>query len=196
LREKLAAQARDLGLKDELIFTGTRNDPENFYPALDIVALTSLNEGTPLTLIEAMANARCVISTKVGGVVDLLGAAVSMRADATAQDLEEAGGFSVREHGIIVRPSDAEAFSEGLSRLVADETLRRAMGERGHSFVAKNYSKERLLADITNLYRELMSEKFKETTTSTARRKSKENLSSDSGRALDVTDSRLNKGDI
>jgi glycosyltransferase involved in cell wall biosynthesis len=196
LREKLAAQARDLGLDNELIFTGTRNDPENFYPALDIVALTSLNEGTPLTLIEAMANARAVISTKVGGVVDLLGAAVSMRAGSKAQDEEEACGFSVREHGIIVRPNDAGAFSEGLLHLVANETLRRAMGERGHSFVAKNYSKERLLADVTNLYRELTPEKFKETITSTARLKPKENLSSDSGRALDVTDSRLNKGDI
>ena len=51
----------------------------NIYPALDIVALTSLNEGTPLTLIEAMANARPVISTAVGGVVDLLGEPVSAR---------------------------------------------------------------------------------------------------------------------
>ena len=46
------------GSRDDVTFTGTRDDPENFYPALDVVALTSLNEGTPLTLIEAMANAR------------------------------------------------------------------------------------------------------------------------------------------
>ena len=52
---------------------GTRKDPEFFYPALDVVALTSRNEGTPLTLIEAMLNARPVIATSVGGVVDLLG---------------------------------------------------------------------------------------------------------------------------
>ncbi|HUQ32943.1 MAG TPA: glycosyltransferase [Pyrinomonadaceae bacterium] len=196
LRGKLAAQARDLGLNDEIIFTGTRKDPENFYPALDIVALTSLNEGTPLTLIEAMANARAVISTKVGGVVDLLGsAAVGMRgADSPEQDKEEPGGFSVREHGIIVRPNDAEAFAEGLSHLVANETLRRAMGERGHSFVAKNYSKERLLEDVTNLYRELAPEKSKEPVISKARLKSKENLPSDS--RLQTSDSRLNKGDI
>ena len=54
-------------------FTGTRDDPENFYAALDVVALTSNNEGTPLTLIEAMANARACIATAVGGVVDVLG---------------------------------------------------------------------------------------------------------------------------
>ena len=58
--------------KTDVIFAGGRKDPEYFYPALDIVALTSLNEGTPLTLIEAMANARPIIATLVGGVVDLL----------------------------------------------------------------------------------------------------------------------------
>ena len=70
LRGELEAQAKMLGLDEDVLFLGTRNDPEDFYPALDIVALTSLNEGTPLTLIEAMANARPVIATEVGGVVD------------------------------------------------------------------------------------------------------------------------------
>ena len=73
LRDRLEAQAQALGLAEDVIFAGSRRDPENFYAALDIVALTSLNEGTPLTLIEAMANARPVIATAVGGVVDLLG---------------------------------------------------------------------------------------------------------------------------
>src|SRR5260370_32868830 len=77
LRGELEAQAKMLALDEEVLFLGTRNDPEDFYPALDIVALTSLNEGTPLTLIEAMSNARPIIATAVGGVVDLLGPAVS-----------------------------------------------------------------------------------------------------------------------
>ncbi len=74
LRGTLEEQARELGLADDVVFLGTREDPEFFYPALDVVALTSHNEGTPLTLIEAMANERPVVSTAVGGVVDLLGA--------------------------------------------------------------------------------------------------------------------------
>src|SRR5882762_5676143 len=77
LRENLEQQARALGLSDYVVFTGTRKDPEVFYPALDIVALTSRNEGTPLTLIEAMLNARPVISTAVGGVIDLLGETIA-----------------------------------------------------------------------------------------------------------------------
>jgi glycosyltransferase involved in cell wall biosynthesis len=185
LREKLEAQARALGLSGEIEFTGTRNDPENFYPALDVVALTSLNEGTPLTLIEAMANARALIATEVGGVVDLLG-----------EKMEDAGDFSIRAHGIGVRPNDAEAFCQGLARLVAADDLRHTMGEQGQRFVEQNYSKERLLSDVANLYRELSQETSKESVTSTASLKSKETLSSDSRRAFDVTDSRINKGDI
>jgi glycosyltransferase involved in cell wall biosynthesis len=65
LRPALESKVRELSLIDDVAFLGTRNDPEDFYPALDIVALTSLNEGTPLTLIEAMANQRPVIATRL-----------------------------------------------------------------------------------------------------------------------------------
>ena len=148
MRRRLEELARALGLGGDLTFLGKRDDPENFYPALDIVTLTSLNEGTPLTLIEAMANARAVIATAVGGVVDLLGGAVAPR--------EHDGGYIICEHGILVTLNSVEGFSRALSRLITDEALRREMGERGRRFVAQNFSKERLLADVTSLYRELI----------------------------------------
>ncbi len=150
LRGELEAQASALGLAGDISFLGTRDDPENFYPALDIVALTSFNEGTPLTLIEAMANARPVIATTVGGVVDLLGGG--------KDDQKAAEAFRTHEHGVGVRPNDAEAFSDGLARLIGLGETARAMGERGRRFVEQNYSKGRLLADIENLYRELTEE--------------------------------------
>ncbi len=148
LREKLEHQAHELGLRDEIIFTGSRADPENFYPALDVVALTSLNEGTPLTLIEAMANERPVVATAVGGVVDLLG---------KNSGLSEANDapYTICERGVLVRPSDARAFSAALAHLVASETLRDEFGVRCRRFVEENYSLERLLNDITKLYHEL-----------------------------------------
>jgi len=65
LREALEWEKEALGLEKDVIFVGSRKDPEYFYPALDIVVLTSRNEGTPLTLIEAMANARPVVATSV-----------------------------------------------------------------------------------------------------------------------------------
>jgi len=128
-------------------FAGNRRDPENFYPALDIVALTSLNEGTPLTLIEAMANARPVIATGVGGVVDLLG-------EPATEVLPE--GYFICPRGLRVRSGDANAFAAGLARLVRDEQLRREFGERGLQFVEQHYSRERLLKDVSGLYDELM----------------------------------------
>ena len=144
LRESLEAKARSLGIEDDVIFAGGRKDPEYFYPALDICALTSRNEGTPLTLIEAMANARPVIATSVGGVVDLLGS------------VQEKGVYDICERGISVRPYDVDAFAAGLGRLIEDKNLQSKLGQRGFEFVDRNYRKERLLEDIKDLYGELL----------------------------------------
>jgi glycosyltransferase involved in cell wall biosynthesis len=150
LRGRLEQQAHSLGLAEDVVFVGSRRDIENVYPALDIVALTSLNEGTPLTLIEAMANACAVISTMVGGVVDLLGEAVPEQSDPS---------FVICRRGIGVPSNDARAFAEGLGCLVADVGLRREIGERGLQFVESRYSKDRLLEDIRVLYAELLKRK-------------------------------------
>ena len=147
LRETLEAQSQALGLDKDVIFVGGRRDPEYFYPALDVVALTSRNEGTPLTLIEAMANARPVVATNVGGVIDLLG------------DVVEDGPYQVCRRGIAVPPGDEEAFVAALSRIIRDRSLRQELGERGLEFVEVNYSKERLFEDIKNLYEELSHKK-------------------------------------
>lgn len=143
MRPQLEATANKFEISDDVMFLGTRRDPENFYPALDIVALTSHNEGTPLTLIEAMANERPVIATGVGGVVDLLGLKIS-----------EVDGYTVCQRGVSVDRGDIQAFAAGLSRLVRDEDLRRELGRRGREFVVRNYAKERLVEDISNLYEE------------------------------------------
>lgn len=136
LRASLEAKARSLGIEKDVIFAGNRKDPENFYPALDIVALTSRNEGTPLTLIEAMANARPVIATLVGGVVDLVGDG----------------------RGVGITVDNVDAFAAGLGTLIKDKMLRDKLGRSGFEFVQKNYRKERLFEDIQNLYSELAKE--------------------------------------
>jgi glycosyltransferase involved in cell wall biosynthesis len=147
LRSQLEKQAHLLGLRDEIVFLGSRNDPENFYPALDVVALTSLNEGTPLSIIEGMANARPVIATMVGGVGDLLGERVS---DAAGE------GFAIHERGLAVASGDVEGFAQALDYLMANESLRNDLGQRGRDFVLENYAKERLVADMSALYDELL----------------------------------------
>jgi glycosyltransferase involved in cell wall biosynthesis len=179
LREKLENETRELGLDEDVLFLGTRNDPENFYAALDVVALTSLNEGTPLTLIEAMANARCCIATAVGGVVDLLG-------EKRSASVEENGasgdaGWTICERGVRVRPKDAESFSEALAHLIDAPDLRNELGARGASFVQQNYSKDRLLADVMNLYRELGEENIKSKVQSPKSKVKKESSTLDVG---------------
>ena len=161
LRKTLEQQAQALGITPDVIFTGSRRDLENVYPALDIVALTSRNEGTPLTLIEAMANARPVISTAVGGVVDLLGEPlISSASQPGSRGSKETVRFQVCERGISVSPDDACAFAAGLARLVDDTPLRRETGARGLQFVTRQYSKERLYKDIESLYKGLLDQKF------------------------------------
>jgi glycosyltransferase involved in cell wall biosynthesis len=149
LRVELERYARALGLADDVEFAGLRGDPEDFYPALDVVALTSHNEGTPLTLIEAMANSRAVVATAVGGVVDLLGGVEE-------SELRRPHRWQVCERGVQVRAGDAEAFADALAHLVEHPELREALGERGREFVAREYSLGRLVADVLGLYEELV----------------------------------------
>ena len=162
LRNKLETQAQSLGLVEDVIFAGNRRDPENFYAALDIVSLTSFNEGTPLTLIEAMANARPVVATAVGGVVDLLGEVV---------DKDQVNRYSVCQRGISVPSDDADAFAAGLHRLIEDTNLRKDLGERGLAYVTGNHSKERLLNDMRAHYDELLQRRFLPTKTRTSQQR-------------------------
>jgi glycosyltransferase involved in cell wall biosynthesis len=145
LRTALEKEAAELNLRETVKFLGNRSDTDVFYAGLDIVALTSLNEGTPLSLIEAMANKKAVISTSVGGVVDLLG---DVR--------EEKDGFTICERGVRVSAQNAEDFYAGLIYLAENADLREGTGANGHQFVLQNYSKEKLVVNIKNLYRKFL----------------------------------------
>lgn len=145
LREKLETEAEILDVKDLVAFLGNRNDTDVFYAGLNIVALTSLNEGTPLSLIEAMANEKAVISTAVGGVVDLLGSVK-----------EEKLGFQICERGLLTTSNNAKSFYNGLIYLAKNEKLQKTLSESGKNFVQTHYSKMRLVNDIKNLYHDLI----------------------------------------
>ncbi len=147
LRNALEAEAKSLGLGETLEFLGHRSDITNIISAMDIVALTSWNEGTPLSLIEAMAVGVPVVSTAVGGVVDLLGDTVEVKEN-----------FSICERGIAVESGSPESVSNGLIYLAKDEKLRESLGRAGRKFVSSEYSKDRLTADIRRLYRDLADE--------------------------------------
>ena len=145
LRAEMETRARELGVEDRVIFTGFRKDAASLYADLDLVALTSLNEGTPLTLIEAMCCGRPIVSTEVGGVVDVMGARQASM-----------DGFTVWDHGVTVPSGDASAFSRALRYVIENPERRREMGERGRAFVTSRLSKDRLISDIESLYRDLI----------------------------------------
>jgi glycosyltransferase involved in cell wall biosynthesis len=147
LRAPLVQRARELGIARRVHFLGFRDDLARLYPDIDVVALTSRNEGTPLTILEAMAAARPVIATAVGGVTDIMGT------------LERHGpGFTVWAHGVTALSGDVEGYVRGLRFLLADQTLRLAMGARGRKFVEGRMSRERLIDDIGGLYRDAIAQ--------------------------------------
>ena len=141
----LEKKCKEFGIENTVEFLGNRNDPDVFYAGLDIVALTSLNEGTPLSLIEAMANEKAIVSTSVGGVVDLLG-----------EINEEIEGFKVCERGIRVNSEDAKSFYKGLIYLAKNKKTREEFGENGKEFVLANYDKSQLVNNIKSLYRGIL----------------------------------------
>jgi glycosyltransferase involved in cell wall biosynthesis len=142
LRRTLEEKAQMLGIEQEVSFLGTRHNLETFYSALDIIASTSLNEGTPLAVIEGMSTGRPIIATAVGGISDLLGHVIRPR---------YANQYDVCERGILVHQPDATAFCCGLVRLINDKGLSTQMGVRGRAFVEGNHSKDRF-KDLIAIY--------------------------------------------
>ena len=147
LRAELMKYAEDLRVQDAVMFTGWQRDMAPVYKALDILVLTSKNEGTPVTLIEAMAAKKPVVATDVGGVRDLMG------------NIREAmlNGFLLAENGILVPSEGGNTLANALLFLLKNREMSTQMVKRAQTFVHRQYSIERLLTDITLLYDELMS---------------------------------------
>ncbi len=149
LRPVLEQEAKALGIERFVRFAGWQHDVRAVYERLDVACLTSWNEGTPVTLIEAMAAGRAVVATDVGGVRDLL-------ADGAATgEVIAPGTFRVAPRGVLVRPGDPEGLAAALGRLGSDGALRRSLGEAGRAFVTEHFTEERLVRDIERLYHEV-----------------------------------------
>jgi glycosyltransferase involved in cell wall biosynthesis len=121
-----------------IVFCSWIKDVENAYPGLDIIALTSLNEGTPVSLIEAPAAGIPIVTTDVGGIKDIV--------------LEN-------ETAYIVDSNDVDAFAEKLLLLTENDGLRKDIAAKGFSHVNQKFSSTRLAADMSNLYYKLFKQK-------------------------------------
>jgi len=156
LRSELEEYSRRLNISDFVEFLGWQKDLISVYSSLDIVALTSINEGTPVSLIEAMASGKVVVATDVGGVKDLLGE------DSDSDVIDKSKeGFRVLKRGIIVRPQDSASFAAALNFILHNNALMREMGMRGRDFAKIKFTKERLIRDLEDLYVSLLNSSFK-----------------------------------
>ena len=138
----LAARARELGLGDKALLLGNRADPERFFPGLDALMVTSVNEGTPVAILEGGACALPVVATSVGGVPDLLGPSLA------ANPL----GFTRHERGLSARSGDAAGLAAGLAHVLERPAEARQMGLDLQAYVTRSHDKARLLADLSALY--------------------------------------------
>ena len=125
-----------LRIDSRVLFLGWVDDLPRFYATLDIFALSSINEGTPVAIIEAMAAGRPVAASSVGGVVDVV-----------EQDVT----------GLLVPPRAPGALATALIALSSDADERRRMGEEGRRRAA-GYTSGRLVSDLERLYEEGLAE--------------------------------------
>jgi glycosyltransferase involved in cell wall biosynthesis len=123
---------------DRLQFTSWIKAVDMALAGLDLVAMTSLNEGTPVSLIEAQAACKPVITTDVGGVADCV---------------------DENRSGLIVRSHDPIVFADAMIHLANDANHRAAMGRLGRTFVTDRYSYVRLVNDVAQLYDDLLRQK-------------------------------------
>lgn len=146
LRMELEKYAEEIGVRGQVCFTGWIRDVASVYKALDVLVLTSLNEGTPVSLIEGMASGIPVIATDVGGVRDLMGVI----------DNESGQGYKEAQHGFLVSSGDSEAMGKILIDFLQNPQRQQILAQRARDFVLKQYSLDRLVRDLDGLYRELV----------------------------------------
>jgi glycosyltransferase involved in cell wall biosynthesis len=138
LRQSLELLAADLGLTHRVRFLGVRDDIPLVLAALDVFALTSLWEGVPFSILEAMAAARPVVATAVNGVGEVV----------------EHG-----QTGWLAAPRDVEQLAKYLEALLRDPVTARAMGQAGRRRVEERFSLDGAVARYSALYQRLYRDK-------------------------------------
>jgi glycosyltransferase involved in cell wall biosynthesis len=137
-RERLEELAHELGIARSCFFVGYQPDVAGFYRLFDAFLLPSVNEGTPVSAIEALAAATPVVANRVGGVPDVVRDGLD---------------------GFLVAAGQVEEAAEKLALLAGDPDLRKRLGESGRERVLARYSVGRLVDDVDRLYRALLASK-------------------------------------
>ncbi|MEK6560455.1 MAG: glycosyltransferase [Nitrospirota bacterium] len=134
-RQSLKSLVTQLGLTSQVIFTGIITETAAMYHAMDIFALSSLTEGVPITILEAMASKVAVVATKVGGIPDII------------RDTET---------GLLVTSQDANGLTQALNSLITDKSKRQMLTAAAFDFVRANYSLEQMGQAYQKVYTEVL----------------------------------------
>jgi glycosyltransferase involved in cell wall biosynthesis len=138
LRAELETRVRDLGLQGRVFFAGYRADASALLTACDIVVFSSLVEGLPIALLEAMAGGRALVATRVGGI------------PAALEHEKEA---------LLVASGNAAALAAALKRLIAEPTLRTRLGQAAAARFAADFRAERMVESYEQVYRAALAER-------------------------------------
>jgi len=147
LKEALLEQVREARLEEHVQFVGWQETLVEFYAGVDLAVLTSLNEGTPVALIEAMAAGLSFVATRVGGIENLM--------QSPREEFRRSDGrplFGLYANGALAESGDEEGFGAAVAYLLQDSARRERMGQEGRRFAQKRFSKERLVNDTKALY--------------------------------------------
>ena len=134
-RAHLERYAHELGVVQRCLFVGYQDDVARFYSAIDALVLPSVNEGTPVSVIEALAARRPAVATRVGGTPDVIRDGVD---------------------GFLVEVGDADSAQRAPRRARRRPGATRSMGAEGRERVLERYAVERLVDDVDRLYRSLL----------------------------------------
>ena len=137
LREELFGLAEDLWVRERVLFLGFRPDAQALIGMMDVVAVPSVSEGTPLVVLEAMAAGVPVVASRVGGIPSQL------------QNGTE---------GILVPPGDPRALGDAILGLLRDPERARRMGEAGRLRAATEFSHENMVRRVEGIYRDALAE--------------------------------------
>jgi glycosyltransferase involved in cell wall biosynthesis len=137
-RKLLEDMAGDLGISDHVIFTGFIEHVSEIYSFTDVAILSSWSEGLPQSLLQAMSAGVPVVSTKVGGVPEII--------------IHE-------KTGLLVEPGDDGALAQGIIRMLSDTDLAAECSKRAKDLVKHEHSLDTMIDKIEGLYRELLNSK-------------------------------------
>ncbi|MBX9659761.1 MAG: glycosyltransferase [Nitrospiraceae bacterium] len=135
IRKDLEAQAHNLGIGENVVFLGHREDTLELMQALDIFVLPSLSEGIPMALLEAMAASRAVVASRVGGIPEIVEDGVE---------------------GILVEPMNVNQLAENCGRLIESPEIAMKMGEQARKRVVQEFSATAMADRVAGLYKELV----------------------------------------